>query len=112
MVQLSHPYMTAVIWGPCGPMEVELYMYMCVCILFHSGLLQDVEYSSLCYIVGPCYSPALLIVMCICQSQAPNSFLRLLRSPLVAVNWFSVSVNLLLFCKSVHLCHILDSTYK
>ena len=32
------------------------YAYMCLLfhILFHYGLSQDIEYSSLCYIVGPC----------------------------------------------------------
>ena len=38
----------------------------------HYGLLQDIEYSSLCYTVGPCYLSILLIVVCICQSQTPN----------------------------------------
>ena len=29
-------------------------MHLLFCILFHYGLSQDIEYSSLCYIVGPC----------------------------------------------------------
>ena len=33
-------------------------------------------------------------------------------SSLITVSLFSVSASLFLFCKSVHLCHILDSTYK
>ena len=31
-------------------------IYMCVYILFHYRLLQDIEYGSLCYTVGPCLS--------------------------------------------------------
>ena len=34
--------------------------------LFHYGLLQDIEYSSLCYTVGPCCFSTLYIVVCIC----------------------------------------------
>ena len=41
---------------------ILLYIYVCVCvyiyiplqILFHYRLLQDVEYSSLCYTIRPC----------------------------------------------------------
>ena len=35
-------------------------------ILFYYRLLQDTEYSSLCYIVGACCLSALCMVMCIC----------------------------------------------
>ena len=35
-------------------------------ILFHYGLLQAIEYSSLCYTVGPCCLSVLYIVVCIC----------------------------------------------
>ena len=37
-------------------------------ILFHSKLLQDVEYSSLCYRVGPCLS-----ILCMVYLFIPNS---------------------------------------
>ena len=40
-------------------------------ILFHFRLLQVIEYSSLCYTVGPCLS-ILDIVVCICYSQIPD----------------------------------------
>ena len=39
-------------------------------ILFHYRLLQDMEYSCLCYTVGPCYIPILYIVVCICLEKA------------------------------------------
>ena len=35
-------------------------------VLFHYGLLQDIEYSSLCYTVGPCCLSIWYIVLCIC----------------------------------------------
>ena len=38
---------------------------VCVCILFHCALLQDIEYSSLCYAVGLCCLSILYIVVCI-----------------------------------------------
>ena len=49
----------------CTSKVIQLYVCMCVCIyinisilfqiLFHYSLLQDTEYSCLCYTVGPCY---------------------------------------------------------
>ena len=33
---------------------------------FHYSLLQDIEYSSLCYTVGPCCLSTLYTVVCIC----------------------------------------------
>ena len=50
---------------------IQIYTYICVYIyilsqiLFHYKLLQDNEYSSLCYTVGPCLS-ILYTVVCIC----------------------------------------------
>ena len=48
-------------------------MYVCVCVCvysflecFHDRLLQDFEYSSLCYTVGPCWLSILYIVVYIC----------------------------------------------
>ena len=34
-------------------------------ILFHYGLSQDIEYSSLCYTAGPCCLSILYIIVCI-----------------------------------------------
>ena len=33
---------------------MHVYTYILFNILFHYGLLQDTEYSCLCYTVGPC----------------------------------------------------------
>ena len=40
-------------------------MYIFSYILFHYRLLQDTEYSSLCYTVGPCWLSTLYIVVSI-----------------------------------------------
>ena len=53
-------------------MYVYEYMYTYVYtsilfqILFHYRILQNIEYSSLCYIVGPCWLSISYIVVCIC----------------------------------------------
>ena len=47
---------------------IQLYIsiYIIFQILFHHRLLQDIEYSSLCYTVGPCSLPTLyIVVVCI-----------------------------------------------
>ena len=40
-------------------------VYILFYILLHYGLLQDIEYGSLCYRVGPCLS-ILYVVVCTC----------------------------------------------
>ena len=43
---------------------IQIYLFIYIFqILFHYSLLQDVEYSSLCYTVGPCCLPILYIVV-------------------------------------------------
>ena len=41
-----------------------MYIYVLFKVLFHYRLLQDIEYSSLCYTVGPCCLSVLYIVEC------------------------------------------------
>ena len=41
------------------------YIYILFYILFHHGLFQDIEYSSLCYTVGPCCFSILHLIVCI-----------------------------------------------
>ena len=45
--------------------------------LFHYGLLQKIEYSFLCYTVGPCYLSILNIIVCICIPQTLSLSLSL-----------------------------------
>ena len=42
------------------------YIYIPFYILFHYGLSQDIEYSSLCHTVGPCCLSILHIIVFIC----------------------------------------------
>ena len=45
---------------------INIYIiYIYIYILSHYGLSQDIEYSSLCYTVGPCLS-ILYVIVCIC----------------------------------------------
>ena len=46
---------------------IQLYVYLYIYIPFSDSfqLLQDIEYSSLCYTVDPCYLSFLYIVVCI-----------------------------------------------
>ena len=53
-------------------------------ILFSFRLLQNIEQSSLCYTVGPCWLSILNIVVCTCHSQIPN--LSLPRPPFRTFN--------------------------
>ena len=45
---------------------ILLYMYILFRILFHYGLSQDIEYSSLYYTVRPCYLFILYLIAHIC----------------------------------------------
>ena len=49
----------------CG-IQLYIYTYSSFAIIFHYRLLQDIDYSSLCYVVGPCCLSSLYTVMCIC----------------------------------------------
>ena len=55
---------------------IYIYTHVHTCILFHIlfhyGLLHDIECSSLGYTVGPCRLSILYTVVYICQSQTPN----------------------------------------
>ena len=83
----------------------SVYVHSFLCILFHYGLSQNIEYSSLCCAVGPClsvlyYKSLHLIIPGSHASPHPTP------SPLVTSNLFSLSVILFLFHRQVHLCHI------
>ena len=42
----------------------HMYILIFFFILFHYSLLQDIEYSSLCYRVNPCCLSTLYVVVC------------------------------------------------
>ena len=50
----------------CVCIYICMYVYILFHILFRYRLLQDIEYSSLCYTVDPCCLSILYIVVCIC----------------------------------------------
>ena len=52
----------------CAAREAHIYTYniYVYIILFHYWLLQDIEYSPLCYPVGLCWLSVLYIIVCIC----------------------------------------------
>ena len=55
-----------------GDSDIYIHIYTYILhILFYYSLLLDIEYSSLCYTVGPCLS-VLYVVVCMCYSQTPN----------------------------------------
>ena len=92
-------YNTVLVSGiQCKLIQLYTCVYTLFQILFHYRLLQNIEYSSMCYTVRPCCLSVLFIVECICHSQAPNLSLPLF-SPLVTINLLSISVSLFLFYK-------------
>ena len=61
-------------------------------IFFSIMVCHDIEYSSLCYTLGPCCL-TLNVIVCISQPQAPSPSLSL-PAPLAATSQFSVSASL------------------
>ena len=55
-------------------MILYIYIHTYTYILFHYGLLQDIEYSSMCCTVGPCLL-ILYIELCICWPPDVKSWL-------------------------------------
>ena len=49
-----------------------IFMYIPFQIVFPYRLLQHIEYSSLCYTVGPCWSSIVYTLVSICWYQPPN----------------------------------------
>ena len=74
-------------------------------VMVYHGILNTV----LCR-VGPCCLSILYIIVCTCWPQTPSPSLLHAPAPRATTILFSLPVNLLLFCRWLHLCHILDST--
>ena len=51
---------------------IHIHVSLLFQILFTCRLLQNIEQSSLCYTVDPCWLSILNIVVCVCQSQTPS----------------------------------------
>ena len=66
----------------CCTTVTQLYMYILFHILFHYGLSEDIEYSSLCCTVGAYCLSILCIIVCICSSQTPHPSLSRPPHPL------------------------------
>ena len=45
---------------------IYVHIYILFSIFFHYSLLEDIDYSSLCYTVNPCCLSILYMVVCIC----------------------------------------------
>ena len=45
--------------------QIYTYIHSFFIFFFHNGLSQGIEYSSLCYTLGPCCLPILNVVVCI-----------------------------------------------
>ena len=83
-----------------------IHIYILFHILFRYGLSQDIEYSSLCYTVGPCCLSVLYITACVCSSHTPSPFFPQPPSPLATTSLFSVFVQtprFLMFTDSLRL---------
>ena len=94
--------------------SLSIYIYILFKILFSCMLLQNIEYSSLCYTVGPSLLSILYTVVCICYSKILNLFPLSHLSLLVTIGLFSISVSVFLPYKQIHFYHFffLRSTYK
>ena len=49
-----------------------IYFFFFLFRFFSIIVLKDIDYSSLCYTVGPCWLSILYIIVCSYQSQTPN----------------------------------------
>ena len=60
---------------------IHMHVFILSQVLFSFRLLQNIEQSSLCYTVGPCWLSILNIAVCICQSQTPkmNCFMKVVN---------------------------------
>ena len=75
--------------------------------VFHYHLSQDVEYSFLCYTVGPCCLSILYIIVSICYPKLPiHSY------PVATTSLFSKSAKTDFCFIDKFICQILDSTYS
>ena len=82
-------------------MRKALYIYLSTLFhtLFHCGLSQDIEYSSLCYAVGPCCLFNLCIIFASVIPNSQSTPLPPSPSHLATARLFSVSMSMFLLYK-------------
>ena len=96
--------------APISVVQQMTETYAFFFIVCSIGLAQDVEYSFLCYTLGPCCLSILKGVVCIYQPQIPSPSVSRPFSPLATTRLLPVS--LFLFHRQVHLSHTLDPTCR
>ena len=89
---------------------IHTYIYIILQILFFYRLLQDTEYSSLCYTVGPCYLSILYIVVSINPKFLIYTSRRFPFGNHKFVSYVCESISVLQISSFVSF--FLDSTYK
>ena len=102
MVQFSHLYMTTgktvtITIYTFISKAISLYISILFQILFPYRLLENIKYSSLCYIVGPFQLSILFIVVYICPPQSSN--LSLLSTFPFGNHRFDFKICLFLICQ-------------
>ena len=62
-------------WFQAQSKEIQLYVYMLSVlfqVIFPFRLSHNIEQSSLCYTVGPCWLSVLNIAVCVCHTGADS----------------------------------------
>ena len=98
---LKYSWCTVLLQSLLHSKVTHLYTYthsFSLYIISHYGLSQDIEYSSVCYIVGHCCLSILFIIACILTLNSQSCSPPLL-TPSASTSLFSMSVSLLLFCR-------------
>ena len=108
IVDLQH--FTNLYWQQSDTVLTQLYIFF-FSILFHYGLSQDIGYSFLSYTAGPCWLSIIYNSLYLPSLNFQFNPLPV-HTPHGNPSQLSMSVSLLLLCRQVHLCPVLDFTYK
>ena len=66
---------------------IHIHVSILFQIRFPFRLLHNIDQSSLCYAVGPCWLSILNIAVCTCQSQTPNTLLNTFKCQHCGTCW-------------------------
>ena len=69
---------------------IQFYVYILCRMLFHYRLLQDIEYHSLCYAIGPCCLSIIYIYRSTCLLTPNSQFSPSPSSSLINISLFSL----------------------